>query len=246
MIDIHTHILPEIDDGSQSMETSLEMLRIAVACGTTHIILTPHCNPMFGNLYGESLKDDFSKLCEAATDIPIKLYLGMENYGDKNLINRIREKKSISLNFSRYFAVEFSFSEKTNPQWISSVLWNMLSMGITPVVVHPERYPYVINNPQLVYKWVSMGCLVQINSTSLTADMKSKKFYTAIKLLRHRLVHFCASDSHNVIGRSPDLRGGKYVIDNLISPDYSHLLFATNPQAVIEDKKIIIPPPVLF
>jgi len=246
VIDIHSHILPDLDDGSTSLEQSIYMLEMAQSNGVTDIILTPHCSVMFPNFYGKALSSSFQQLKDKARDIPINLYLGQENYATDNLLHQISRKRSISLNFSKYFLVEFSFSPTADPLWITYMLKQISRLGYVPVIAHPERYPYVIEFPQMLFDWVSSGALAQINSGSIIGNLGGSEKSTAMRLLEHKLVHFVASDCHNTSSRKPNLSKAYGIVSDCFHPDYANLLFNVNPKRIITNEDVIIPKPIPF
>lgn len=204
MIDIHTHILPLIDDGAQSLDQALEMLSIASMGKTKSIILTPHCNVRhkFENYYGESLKKQFNYFKKkAASFFSLELFLGMEVYATDHIVTLINKGKIITLNHSRYLLIEFPFS--SHPRWATNILSQISALGITPIIAHPERYPFIASQPDILYDWVSCGSLVQINRSSLFGKFGTAVKHLSLQLLEHNLVHFVASDCHSHIYRTP-------------------------------------------
>lgn len=162
MIDLHSHILPELDDGSQSLEESLAMARMAVQSGVTVMVATPHCmddraQQVYAawRLLREALRD---------TEIPLKLYLGMEIFGTADTVRLLRAGRLFPLNGSQYPLIEFSFRSTGEEE--TQILYQVLRAGYRPLVAHPERYGYVRENPELINLWTKMGCLLQINRGS--------------------------------------------------------------------------------
>lgn len=246
MIDIHTHILYGIDDGSHSLEQSLKMLNIAAKNNTDKIILTPHCNQPgnLNNFYSSDLQNHFDAFREAAKDIPIELYLGMEIYATDEVPDLISEGKIIPLNNSHYLLIEFPFS--SNPDWVTHILEEVSKFNLTPVIAHPERYPFIINNPQIIYDWVISGSLIQINKGSLFGRFGYKEELTARKLLNHNLVHFVASDCHSHKVRTPYMMDCYDLISDIYKPGYADLLFNINPKGIINNSKVFVPEPIPF
>ena len=152
MIDIHTHILPGLDDGSQTLSDSLEMAELALESGVDTIIATPHSNQLgrFENFDLVHLKHVFSRLQQALQEegIPLTLHLGMEIFASEDLCEKIQAGALLSLNRSRYYLVEFAFDEA--PEFIGDILDGMLSVGAIPVIAHPERYFCVQDYPSLI------------------------------------------------------------------------------------------------
>ena len=152
MIDIHTHILPDVDDGARSIGESLRMLKMAEENGTTDIILTPHCNipGMFNNYKSDALLEHFNMLKDMAIDegISVNLYNGMEVFLTEESPLHYQTEQYISLNNSRYLLVEFDFD--ADPDFALDMLRHLISIDCTPIVAHTERYYFVMDNPSLV------------------------------------------------------------------------------------------------
>ena len=142
MIDIHAHILPGLDDGSDSPETSLMMAYAAVESGVTAIIATPHCNQrgLYENYASPELTGRLERLRGEikAAGIPLEVYQGMEVFGTRDVPRLLREGKLLTLNGSRYLLIEFAFRE--DPLYMDRLVHAILEDGVIPIVAHPERY----------------------------------------------------------------------------------------------------------
>ena len=163
MIDLHCHILPELDDGSQSLEESLAMARMAVNSGVRAMAATPHC---MGER-AEEVYGTWSLLRQALeeTGVPLKLYPGMEIFGTPDTARLLREGKLFTLNGSRYPLIEFAFQSSGEEETL--ILRSVCRAGFRPLVAHPERYTYLQHDPEIVNRWCRLGCLFQVNRGSL-------------------------------------------------------------------------------
>ena len=186
MIDLHCHILPGQDDGSQSLEESLEMARMAVDSGVKAVVATPHCTH-------DRTRDVYSAwrlLSEAMEEsgIPLRLFPGMEIYGTENTARMLRDGRLFTLAGSRYPLIEFSFYSDGEEE--TRILQSVCDCGFRPLVAHPERYSYVQENLRIVNEWYRMGCLLQINRGSLLGRFGYHAQNAALELVRrgHRLV----------------------------------------------------------
>lgn len=196
MIDIHTHILPGVDDGSPDMETSIALLKEELKQGVTDIFVTPHYFKYRGYL---STSDEnqliFNQLVEEKKkqNININLYLGTEIYYDKDTIRNLENSIVKPLGDSKFVLVEFSLFEESED--ILEAINSITAKGYTPVIAHPERYPY-IKKEDAYYYMRRMGAKIQINASSLLGDYgkKTKKF--VFKLIKKNLIDFVASDIH--------------------------------------------------
>lgn len=187
MIDIHTHILYGVDDGSPDIETSKYLVEEEVQNGVTKIVLTPHQNEE--NKNGKDLKELFIKFKEEFKEYPIEFYLGSEIYYYPNMINDLNEGSLLSFNDTKYILVEFSTEIETD---IPNIIYDLKLAGFKPIVAHIERYGYLNKNDYQDVK--RNGGLIQINSNSF-----SRKYYdkTLKYLLKNDLVDFISSDCHN-------------------------------------------------
>ena len=240
MFDIHCHILPGIDDGSGNMNDSIEMAQLAAESGTAGIIATPHCNipGIFDNYYDISFRERFEKLKKALNDkkIPIEIYLGQEVFLSKHFEEHLEKNDFITLNNSRYMLTELDF--KIDVKSATERLQKLISHGYIPIIAHPERYGFVIENPKIVSKLRSEGCLIQVNSGSLTGYFGHYSQEAADTIIRNRLADFVASDAHSQYSRTPDLSQVHELICENISYDYADILLKTNPIKVLNNETI--------
>lgn len=245
MIDIHIHILPSIDDGAESLESALKMAEIAAADGVTDMIVTPHCNipGIFDNYDSLTLLDYFNMFKNQLkkNDIPLNLYRGMEVYATEEIFDLYITERIITLNDSRYLLVEFNFDE--NPDWVMYCLENLIDLGVTPIVAHPERYNFINDFPNMVYQWTQMGCLSQINRGSLMGKFGKDAMRLAVAMIDKNLAHFVASDAHSSERRTPMLSFAYKLIEKNWSKEKAEKLFIKNPRAVIENRTIITDTP---
>lgn len=196
MKDIHTHILPEIDDGSKTIDESLKIIKQAFKAGVTDIVLTPHYikNTKYNadnKKKQKLLKELRNKIKE--NNININLYLGNEVFIDDNFISLYKEISTI--NDSRYILIEFPLTRKW--YFLEKALEIIRTNNLIPIVAHPERYLIYYKDYDFFQKLIKNGCLLQGNIGSLYGyyGLKSKKMLKA--LLKNNMIHFIASDIHN-------------------------------------------------
>lgn len=240
MIDLHTHILPGLDDGSQDMEDSLEMCALALEGGVDTIVATPHSNQLgrFENFHSEQLEQRFSLLKQAiaAEQLPVQLYLGMEIFASDDLEEKIHEGALISLNHSRYYLIEFPFD--ASPWQIGEELEQVFAAGGIPLIAHPERYFCVQEQPALVYHWLQLGCLTQVNKGSPLGRFGRHAARTADFLLINRLATCVASDAHSPYVRTTfmgDIQD--YLYDHFGEAEMLRLT-RENPYRILHDKPV--------
>ena len=197
MIDIHTHVIPCVDDGSPNLETSLEMIKHEISIGVDTIYCTPHHIYKRYEKSVEEIKANFLKLKEAveSENLPIKLYLGQEIcYSHReDIITMLESGKLLTLNNTKRVLLEFSFHRE--PEDISDVIYNFGVHGYEIIIAHVERYEWMTFDKVKLLR--SEGALIQINSNSILGltTWKEKRFVK--KLLKNNLVDFVASDTHS-------------------------------------------------
>ena len=234
--DLHTHILPGVDDGAQTIEQSLEMLRNAVASDVTTVVATPHCSipGTFENFNTPDLLDRFAALQEAAKDIPIRLLLGGEIRVTEQIISLLDAGKLPTINNGRYLLTEFP--NDFPAQLFSRVLEQLLDQGVLPLVAHPERYSAVCAEPMIVEKWLKLGCHIQLTGGSILGKLGKAPQKAAKKLLHSGLVCCVASDAHNTTSRSNFLSDVYDHISLHYSRPYANQLMTTNPLAICNNQ----------
>ena len=238
LCDLHTHVLPGVDDGAQDMEYALEMLCNAAASDVVLLAVTPHCNNLFprSNYLDADLQARFLQLQQAAKEIPVKLVLGAETLADDRLPQLLSEKKIPTINGSRYLLTEFPFD--TPPEDFEMRLDGILAQGYIPLVAHPERYSAVFRQPQLVISWLDMGCHLQLTGGSILGEYGKTIQRAAAWLLQQDLVACIASDAHGLHHRSNYLLD---VYDHLAlrySKAYAQCLMYETPMAICCDNDL--------
>ena len=187
MIDIHTHILPNVDDGSDSLETSIYLLKQEINEGITKVILTPHQNKK--TLDKDNLINKFNRFKEEVKDLNIEILLGSEIYYYEELKDDLKNGKILTINNSKYFLIEFSTRTEFN---IKDIVYDYHILGYKPIVAHIERYDYLSLED---YYEISKYALIQVNSKSFFEKDYKK---TCMLLLKNNLIDFIASDCHNI------------------------------------------------
>lgn len=231
MVDIHTHILPLVDDGSGSTDDSLNMLYEQVESGVTDVFLTPHLRHRY-NVPKSLLQTKFSEFCQAVKqkDIPVNLYLGQEIYISPDNPGLPIAEEIVTLNGSKYILIEFDF---TIPTDIHDVVYEAVRQGYKPVVCHFERYTYA--DLEMAYAVKENGGLIQLNANSVTGDDRSSK-KMARKLLKFGLADFVASDVHS---HRKNRMGEAYrIVKKKYGKEYAEDLFTNNAVKIINGKDL--------
>ena len=167
LIDIHCHIIPGVDDGAESLEDAVRMLRMEYAQGVRKIIATPHYRKQYFETPAEIIKRQFGllKRTAAAAEIDIELYLGCEFHVNMDMMEILKERETSTLAGSRYVLSEFSGNSE--PSFIRERIYSLLSGGYRPVVAHVERYRAARDNISLIEEIKEMGALIQVNADNI-------------------------------------------------------------------------------
>lgn len=199
IVDIHSHLLPGIDDGVKSIEETVYILKIMQSLGYKKIVTTPH---IMNDHYPNSEQGIRSKLEETKNlirkhELNIELDAAAEYYLDENLMNKLSKQEELLTFGKNYLLFETSFFNK--PTFLEEAVFNMNTHGYQPILAHPERYTYLYGNQKLLEKLKNMNLLFQLNMLSLTGfySVESKKF--ALKLLKENLIDFVGTDCHNAL-----------------------------------------------
>jgi protein-tyrosine phosphatase len=240
MIDLHSHILPGLDDGARSVEESLEMAKIAERDGVEKIVATPHL--FRGDFIYEDLSIIEKKRSELSlalkeNNVHIEILAGAEVHISHNLIDEIRKnRENLVLNRSSYMFVEFPsdlvFSGAKN------LFFELMSEGINPIIAHPERNYVFIHNPSLLYELIQMGALSQANSGSFSGLYGRRVEEAVLHFMELNLIHFIASDSHNTHSIVSRLSEAMKRARMIVGDEKARALVKDNPQAVLDDKEI--------
>lgn len=238
ILDLHTHILPAVDDGAADMDRALEMLRNSISCDIAAVVVTPHCNVpnTFDNYRSEALTRRFEELKQAASDLPIDLYLGAEVHVTEQLPDLLQENRLQTINNGRYLLTEFA--ARCPAEDFEPALDCILDAGYIPLIAHPERYQAVCHSPQMVREWLDKGCHLQLTGGSIAGDFGRTVQKTADYLLKNDLVCCVASDAHGITRRSNFLT---YAYDRLalyFGNRYANILMWENPLRICNDEDL--------
>ena len=242
MIDLHSHILPELDDGARNLQDAIAMARMAVQSGVTAMVATPHCaEDRRREVYDAWM---FFRDALEESGIPLQLFLGMEIFGTPSTAHMLREESLFTLNGSRYPLIEFSFHSDGRQE--THILQDVISAGFVPIIAHPERYLYVQETPSLLNQWHNMGCLMQINRGSLFGRFGRHAQRLSAELVERGFATVIASDAHSPRQRTPWLKDVHDLVLEGLSSQQAKLLFEDNPQKIIANENIQPASPVWF
>ena len=241
MIDLHCHILPNLDDGAVDEAESLEMMKTAIEQGITVIAATPHHqNGRYIN-EREGVLAGVKRLNELAEEhqLKIKIIPGQEIrlYGEIEADYQAQKIVPIGDN-TRYILIEFS--NRHIPRYAERLFYDLQLQGLKPIIVHPERNSEIRSNPEKLMTLIEKGALVQITASSVTGGFGKK-----VKMLTHQLidanaVHIIASDAHNISNRGFRMKEAMKALEKKYGADYVEYL-QSNARDIIENK-VIYPP----
>jgi protein-tyrosine phosphatase len=231
MIDIHTHILPGLDDGARDLDEALGMLRMAAASGTSDIVATSHSNPQYG-FDPRVAEEQLAGLQRAAGD-SIRVHYGCELHMTlEGIENALRCPEEYSIGHRGHLLVEFS--DFLIPKSTSGILDSMIERGLRPIIAHPERNPILRSRISELEAWVGRGCSMQVTAHSLLGRFGKSAKSASHQLMSRGLVHFLASDAHDLQHRPPILDEVQRYVQETFDPEAAELLLRENPQSVLE------------
>ncbi len=238
--DIHTHILPGVDDGSEDLEESAAMLKMAYDEGIMHIIATPHFE--VGNRVNASkevLEAALAKVREKAKEIDenMTISLGNELLDAPGMSDALKKGKALTIGGTRYILVEFLPSDKYDKIYTS--MRNYIADGYIPVMAHMERYGCLEKNYDRLDELVKLGVYMQMNTESIIGGLFNRKAAYHRKLIKEGYISFLGSDCHGSENRIPVMQSAvKYLEKDGISEKALQKILVDNPSAMLEDKYI--------
>lgn len=245
MTDIHSHVIPGVDDGASDLRESLEMLRLAESRGTGHIVCTPHIYHPAKSSPPETVLSAFALLVQAAREkgIGVKLSLGCELYltdsGAERVAGDLKSGSVFTVNSSSYLLVELDV--RVPEREAVRLLEKLGAIGVVPVLAHPERYGFVIEDNSALRRIRDKGVLLQVNKDSLRGFFGRGSAEAAWYALSHRYAHTAASDAHSPYERNTSLRGVHELLCEELDPDYADVLLIHNPRLITENKRVCTP-----
>lgn len=243
MIDLHTHILPGVDDGAESLEDALAMARMAQNDGIAAVVATPHRNPWSyraDRADAERRLDEVREACRQG-GIEIRLLLGGEAHIAPDLAEQVRNGLALTINDSRFLLVEWPYDQY--PGYSEQVIFELRVRGIVPIVAHAERYRIVRRDPNYLATLIERGVLVQVTAESLLGERGPEIRRVTEVLLTRGLAHVIASDSHGIDHRPPVLSPARDRAAELVGEARAWAMVAEVPRRVIDDESIELPPP---
>ncbi|MCR5511006.1 MAG: hypothetical protein K6F54_08675 [Lachnospiraceae bacterium] len=232
MIDIHCHLLYGVDDGADTINTSLTMLNDAVSQGITDIILTPHYRKGMFPFDKNAIMANYESIRKTAADMGIRLYLGCEYHANADMVGNLRNDRVMTLAGSDHVLAEYSHNSTLLQ--IQNSLDELLSNGYIPVIAHAERYGIVEKDPAVLALFEQMGALVQINANAILGLDGSAMKRVCKKILKGELADIIASDSHDMRERRSHMQDCRRYVSKKYGETTAVKLFERNPRKIIE------------
>jgi len=243
VVDIHSHILPEVDDGSKSWETSVAMCRMAAADGITHQVATPHANDRYH--YDREYLQGLVAHLQSLIGSSMAVSLGCDfHLSYDNLQNVLANPRRYAIEGSHYMLVELS--NYSVPQQINNCFTQLGDRGVTAVITHPERNPILRETPARVLEWAEQGCVIQMTGSALSGFWGERTRRAAQWLLEHDAVHVLATDAHDTEKRIPVLSTARDAVAEICGHDVAEAMVEANPRAIIQSQPLpYFPRPVM-
>jgi len=235
VVDIHCHILPEVDDGPKSWDAAEVMCRMAAQDGIQHMVATPHANDRY--FYDREYLAGLLRALQQRIGETPKLSLGCDfHLSYDNMQSAIEDPERYCIGSSQYLLVEFS--NFAIPPQIDEWFTYMHEKGITPILTHPERNPIVQQATQRVLQWMELGCVVQVTASAFTGAWGDRARQTAEWLIKAKAVHFLATDAHDTERRPPVLSAARKLIAKHYGEELAQALVLGNPSAVVNNQPL--------
>lgn len=243
MIDIHTHILPNIDDGARSIEETFNLIKEAKNVGFEAIVLTSHYMEGYYETDTPEREVWVNAIYEnlQAKNIDINLYLGNEIYLSDNMIKFMEEGKASTINDTSYVLFELPLDEE--PENLYDIIYQMQQYKIVPILAHPERYSFIQKEPELVYDLIQKGVLMQANYGSIIGQYGEKARIIVEKLLENNMIHMLGSNVHRPNTIYPKIPQILSELNDLLGEEKLKKLTTINPKLVLNNKRIDIDEP---
>jgi len=246
MIDIHSHIVFEVDDGAKNIEQSIEILKEAKNAGFEKVILTPH----YIEEYYEEEKQEIGKRIEILKEkmqelnCKIEILQGNEIYITNQMNELLEKEKATTLNQTQYVLFELPLNAEAMN--LTEVIYQILEKRRIPILAHPERYPFIQKDPNQLISLIEDGVLMQSNYGTMIGQYGAESKRTIKKMLKHNMVHFLGSDVHRPNTIYPKINQAKNEIKKIIGTEMLEKISNAYPQQVIEGKTIEIEEPTLI
>lgn len=246
MIDLHTHILPRLDDGPDTFSEAVEICKQSWQQGVSTLVATPHlfhpkhhCQVTELQQFTALLNEVLEKHC-----IQLRVLPGCEIHVNRDLANHYLQRRIIGLNNSRYALLEFPVDYL--PSGYQEIIYELQLHNLVPILAHPERNKAFLTQPDLLQELIEKGCLVQITASSITGLWGKSVQQFVLNMIEHHWAHVVATDVHHADSRRLCLQEAAEKIASTFGQEMGESLTLHNPQAIIADKPLTPDPPEPF
>jgi protein-tyrosine phosphatase len=238
LVDIHSHILHGIDDGAKTLEDSIAMLKMASGAGTTDLAATPHANQKY-RFDPQIIRERLREL-ESAAGGAVRLHTGCDfHLSYENIEDAIANPRKYTLNQNRYLLVEFS--DLLIFRNTAEIFERLQESGMAPVITHPERNGLLRQRIEEIARWVEAGAYVQVTAQSITGHFGRKAAEFSEALIARGLVHFIASDAHDLVHRPPKMDEAYSALAHRYGKEFAEIVCVVNPKAALTGEAIELP-----
>jgi protein-tyrosine phosphatase len=239
LIDLHSHVLYGLDDGSRDFDETITICNKYIENGFNKVVATPHY--IKGTKFCSKAEQIIEKVKDLnivlkSRDMKLQIFTGMEIMLDCDSIEGLRNKSLLTLNNSKYVLVESPAGDF--PQYAAELIFQLQGEGYIPVLAHPERNRRIISDIAFAKELFARGVLLQVNKGSVLGHYGKTVQKSSIRLLQEGLVHIIASDTHRTSGRSPSLKNLQSILNKLVGVENTELLMKTNPTAIFENAEV--------
>lgn len=237
-VDIHTHILPGVDDGASNMAETKELLRAQIREGVSRIIATPHFDLEENRQDIAVLQKRLAEVRKAAAEISedLSIFLGCEILYSHSILELLRENQIPAMAGTNYILVEFEPGQKYRD--LFQAVRDIVLLGRTPIIAHAERYESLAGQEQNVRELIRQGAYIQVNTRSLLGGRFNKRTRFCMNLVKQHLVHFLGSDCHNMQYRPPKMREVVAVIEKTAGREAAQRLARKNGELLLARKYV--------
>ena len=243
MLDLHCHILPEVDDGARSIGEALSMAAVAVKEGIDAVVATPHCLDARNiDAFVQGVKRQGQQLQSVldARKMDLDIFLGAELFMDPAFL-KVGGLERLTINSTPYILLELPMGEV--PLYAEDFIYRLRLMGFVPIIAHPERNLAIMRDPNILYRLVDLGCLCQINTGSITGSFGKQVKRCARILLTHGMGHVLGTDAHSDGTRGPYMKKAVEQIKSWLDEERVIKMVGITPYQILEGKMVSTEPP---
>lgn len=235
MIDLHCHMLPGMDDGAPDLGTALDMARMSIADGITHVACTPHILPGLYHNTGDQIRAAVAAFESELKQqhLNLTIFSGADAHICPNFVANLKSGHIPTLGSSRYVLVEPP--HHTAPQRVEQFFFEVIAAGYVPILTHPERLHWINSHYELMHRLVSNGVWMQLTSGSICGSFGKAAQYWSERMLDEGLVHILATDAHDMRRRCPILSHGRDAVAKRLSEIEADHLVVTRPWGILTD-----------